>query len=130
MSDFEDESWVRVGVASALSKEFQGDQAAFFPTLVETLTSCFPGQTEVRTKGIFKKEPVKVETNFDDAGFGLELTHSGIIATKTNRSRGITLRTEPIPVDACLAELAERIELQAKSNHATRQALAKLLGIE
>src|SRR5690348_3664344 len=56
MSDsFENQAWVRMGVAGALEQEYLKDQQFFLELLAKTMLATLPDQCEQRTKGFLKK---------------------------------------------------------------------------
>jgi len=60
MSDaFEQQEWVKFGVAATLSKQYASDQRQFLELLVQMLERALPDETTVERKGgIFSKKTV------------------------------------------------------------------------
>lgn len=132
MSDsFEDQEWVKLGVASALAKQFESDQRHLLQLLAQSFERDFPGQTKTRTKGLFSaKHVVALEITLGDFAYTIEDSGSGsLFATKKKIVRGIALKTDPIPVPDCLAELAQALETKARTSAETHNALAEALGL-
>ncbi len=128
---FEDQEWVKLGVASALAKEYDADQRQLLQLLAGTFEKAFPGQTRCATKGLFgAKHVVSLEVTVDDFVYTIEdLGHGSLAATKKKLVRGIALKTDSIPMDLCLGELAQALEARAQTSAATHKALAESLGL-
>lgn len=132
MSDsFESQDWVRVGVASALAKEFAADQRRFLSLFAKVLQESLPQETKVVTKGLFTKTIIGVEVTLGENRYRIEDTGSGPLqAGKTRVVRGIALKTEPIAMDTCLTEISETMEERARQSAGDRLAMARLLGLD
>lgn len=129
--EFEDQEWVKIGVAAALAKQYEEDQRALLPLLADSFEKTFPGKTQRKTKGLFgAKRTVGMEVAVDDYVYSIEDGGTGsLLATRKKMVRGIALKTEEIPMDACLAELAQALEIRAQTSSATHKALAESLGL-
>jgi len=129
--DLEDEGWVKMGVAAALARQFESDQRPLLPLLADTFEKTFPGQTKTATKGFFGgKHIVSLEITLDDTAYKIEDPGNGsLVASKKKIVRGIALKTDPIPMAACLAELAKALEARAAQSIETHRALAESLGL-
>ncbi|HEY3782858.1 MAG TPA: hypothetical protein VGL56_17375 [Fimbriimonadaceae bacterium] len=131
MSDFEDQAWVKMGVAGALEQEYLKDQGFFLELLAKTLGTALPDETSLKTKGLLKKTCVGVQVSLGDARYSFEKPDRGpVIALKTKVVRGIALKTEEIPVAEALQELGEAMEQRAAKSGQAREAMAKMLGLE
>lgn len=132
MSDeFEQQEWVKFGVATTLSKQYAADQRDFLERLAQMLERALPDTTEVRRKGgLFSKKTVqKVTVALGENRYTLEDTGSGPLqASRTRVVRGIALKTEPVAVQDWLAELGAELDTQAQTNAAAREALSRLVG--
>lgn len=127
---FESEGWVRMGVAAALAKEYASDQARFLVLLVKSLEESFPQETRVLRKGFLTKTIVGAEIDLADLRYRIEdQGHGRLTATRAKIVRGINLKTEELPVSKWLQEIAEALELRAKTNQENRSALARMLGL-
>ncbi len=127
---FEDQEWVKFGVAAALHKEYVSDQREFLQRLAQTLEAALPDETEVERRGLIKKVLVSVTVTlgenryvFTDPGKG------AIVATRTHIVRGIALKNEPVPVEVALAEMSQAVEQRMSESSKARDALANLLGL-
>lgn len=129
--DFEDQGWVRLGVAAALGREAAADGKAFLPFLARLLQGAMPDETEVRTQGLFKKAVVGVSVDLGGTRYTVEDPGRGpLAASRVQVVRGIALKTEAIGIAECLAELEVALEARAKESTQARSALASMLGLE
>ena len=129
--DFEQQEWVKFGVATTLSKQYAADQRSFLESLATMLEAAMPSETEVvRKGGLFSKKTVsKVIVTLGE--YRLALIDEGrgpLQATRVRMVRGIALKTEIIAVENWVIELSETIDERAKTNRAAREALARLAG--
>ena len=129
-NDFENQEWVRMGVAGALEQEYLRDQQHFLELLSRTLQSALPEQIELLTRGFIKKTLCGIRIDFGDTRYVFEKPeHGPVYATKTKVVRGIALKTEELAVAEALAELGDALEQRASKSGAAREALAKALGL-
>ncbi len=132
MSDpFEQQEWVKFGVAATLSKQYGADQRMFLGLLAQMLEGALPDEAEIiRKGGLFAKKTVqRVTVSFGDFKYTLEDPGRGpLIATRIRVVRGIALKTEPIPVEEWIAELGAALDERARSSAAAREALARMIG--
>ncbi len=132
MSDeFEQQSWVKFGVASALAKQYVADQRGFLEMLSEMLGSALPDETEtVRRGGLFAKKTIqKVIVTLGENRYTLEdLGRGPLHASRTHIVRGIALKTEEIPVELWVEELGTCLDERANVSLIAREALARLVG--
>ncbi len=127
--DFEEQEWVKFGVAAALSQQYAADQRSFLETLVTLLESAMKDESEiVRRGGFFSKKTVqRILLTLGEDRYTLEDTGRGPLqATRARVVRGIALKTEPISVDEWVTALSAHIDERAKTNQAARDALARL----
>lgn len=131
MSDaFEEQAWVRLGVATALLKQYAADQRLFLEEIASLLERTLPGEAEVmRRGGLFSKKSVhKIEIFLSDNRYSLEDTGRGPLrSTVTHIVRGIALKTEEIPVEEWLDAIGEALEVRVQSNATARDALARFI---
>lgn len=128
---FESQDWVRVGVASALAKEFTADQKRFLALFAKVLQEAFPQETRVQTKGLFTKTVVAVEVTLGEDRYRIADAGSGPLeAGRVRVVRGIALKTEPISMETCLNEISEAMEERARKSANDRLAMARLLGLD
>ena len=132
MSDaFEQQEWVKFGVAATLSKQYAADQRMFLDLLAQMLEGALPGEVEIGRKGgLFAKKTVqRVTVTIGDYRYTLEDPGRGpLVATRIRIVRGIALKTETIPVEEWLAELGAALDERAGASAAAREALARMIG--
>ncbi len=132
MSDeFEQQEWLKFGVAATLSKQYAADQRAFLELLAAMLDSALPDEAEVvKRGGLFSKKTIaKVIVNFGDYRYTLEDPGRGPLqASRTRIVRGIALKTESIPVEDWLDELSANLDERVRTNATARAALERLIG--
>lgn len=125
------EEFSEVGVAGALAHAYAQDARAFLPLLAVVLNGSLPDETEVeRRGGLFQKEkPVrKVAVTLGDNVYTLEdLGRGPLAASRVKIVRGITLKTEPLPVEDWLADLSAEISVRAGRSEKAFFALKSLL---
>jgi hypothetical protein len=128
---FEDQAWVKMGVAAALAQQYESDQRPLLQLLANSFEKAFPGQVKTKTKGLFGgKHIVSLEIAVDEYVYTIDDPGSGsLVATRKKLVRGIALKTEYIPMQACLEELAQELEIRAKSSSETHKALSESLGL-
>jgi len=111
-----------LGVVSALAGNYTRDSKGFLDSLANTLISVLPDQVSVeRKKGLFlKSHPVvKLEVTFGDHLYTLEDPgHGRLSATHAKAVRGITIKTEELPVEQWISELGA--QLQALEQHSEK----------
>lgn len=129
--DLEGQGWARLGVAAALSREYANDSKAFLGFLANLLKSAMPDETEIRTRGLFKKTVEGVVLDLGERRYVIEDPGRGpLAASRVQVVRGIALKTESISVEECLAELEATLTIRAGENAKARAALGQMLGLE
>ena len=129
--DFEQQEWLKFGVAATLSKQYAADQRQFLELLATMLDGALPEEAEVvKRGGLFSKKTVaKVVVSFGDYRYTLEDPGRGpLLASRTRIVRGIALKTEPMPVETWLAELSANLDQRARTSASARDALSRLVG--
>ncbi len=127
---FEDQEWVKLGVASALQNELNRDQRDFLPLVAMTFEKALPAETTIKSKGIFKKTVVGMTVTLGDYRYELEDVGTGaLVAKRIKIVRGIALKTESIDVPTLLEELVLAVQMQLGSSQAARAALSSMLGL-
>ncbi len=128
---FEDQEWVKFGVAATLAKQYTADEKAFLELLAQMLERALPDETEIGRRGGFfaKKTVQKVTVLLGENRYILEDPGRGPLqAARTRIVRGIALKTEAIPVEAWVQELGAALDERARSSASAREALAKMVG--
>jgi len=125
------EEFSEVGVAGALAHAYAQDARTFLPLLAQVLISALPDETQIeRRGGLFQREkPVrKVTVTLGDSIYTLEdLGRGPLAAQRAKVVRGITLKTEAVPVEDWLADLATHVAARAQQNEKAFFALKNLL---
>lgn len=125
------EEFSEVGVAGALAHAYAQDARTFLPLLAQVLTSALPDETQVeRRGGLFQREkPIrKVTVVLGDSIYTLEdLGRGPLAAQRAKVVRGITLKTEAVPVEDWLADLSAHVATRAQQNEKAFFALKNLL---
>ncbi len=107
------------------------DLHAFVESLAVKLEEAIPGLVRVERARAGLRGPKLVRRITVDAGGNrLELVSEGGERVQTRRARvsgGITLKTEPVEIDAWLTELSGSLAREATHSERTRQALERLL---
>jgi len=66
MSDaFEQQEWVKFGVAATLSKQYAADQRMFLDLLAQMLEGALPGEVEIGRKGGLRQEDRAARHRYD-----------------------------------------------------------------
>jgi len=132
MSDeFEQQDWVKFGVAAELTKQYAADQKLFLDLFAKTMETALPEQTEVkRGGGLFAKKTIRrVSTTLGDNRYTLEDSGHGLLrASRTHIVRGIALKTEEMVMEVWIQELGAALDSQAQTSAAAREALGRLVG--
>jgi hypothetical protein len=129
--EFEQQDWVKFGVAAALSKQYGADQRTFLELLASMLEGALPGEAEIgRHGGLFSKKIVqRVTVTLGDNRYTLEDPGKGNLrATRTRVVRGIALKTEEMPMQEWVTELGAFLDERARTSQAAREALSRLVG--
>jgi hypothetical protein len=128
MDEFEQQEWVKFGVAAMLSRQYAADQRTFLERLAQMLENALPDETQVgRRGGLFGgKQVQRVVVSLGDNRYTLEhLGRGALRATRTHVVRGIALKTEEFPVEEWLAEVGVLLDERARASAAARAALAR-----
>jgi hypothetical protein len=128
MDEFEQQEWLKFGVAAMLSRQYAADQRAFLERLAPMLEGALPEETEIgRRGGLFSKKVVqRVTVTLGENRYALEDPGRGALkATRTHVVRGIALKTEEVPIQEWLAELGARLDERARASAAARAALSR-----
>ncbi|MDB5059309.1 MAG: hypothetical protein JWO59_2781 [Chloroflexi bacterium] len=117
-------------LASSLRADLT-DTKAFLGALAEKLCGALPTMCQVERKGsLFSKEkPVqRVSIDLGDYRYSIEYgRHGGLLSTRAKVVRGISLKTDELPVDAWIEELSRDLTAYAARNSQARVALERLL---
>jgi hypothetical protein len=105
------------------------------PALVEALATrleeAMPGAVDVerRRAGLFsgRRHVARITCRLADDTYTLVQDRGAVTTQREKTVRGIRLKTEPLPVDRWLVELAEGVRGSAQTGEATYRALHDLL---
>ncbi len=125
------EAFTPLSVTAALASSYGRDVRGFLPLLAIVLEGALPEETTVeRRGGVFARaKPVrKVSVTLSDMTYTLEdLGRGPLAAHRVKVVRGITLKTEPLPVDLWLADLGAAIAERAGQSERAFFALQRLV---
>ena len=135
--DSEPTDALEIAVAAAMAQQWAGDTREFLRLLADLLETALPVETTVTRAGLFggDKRPVRrVEATFSRDGgitgtrYAIDDSGRGVLApAKTQVVHGVALKTEPMAMEAWIAEVGAAIGGRAEQNKATRDALEQLL---
>lgn len=127
----EDEGWLKVGVAAALTRQYTEHQRDFVESLASMLARALPDQVQVkRRRSLFGKEQSVSELRVELGDLCYVLDASAPGAPKARRilsKRGIILRTEELSVPDWIAEVGDALEELAQHHEAAAAALRRFV---
>jgi hypothetical protein len=130
--EFEQQDWLKFGVAAALTKQYSQDQRTFLELLASMLETALPQEVEITRQGGWfakKKTVQRVAVTLGENRYTLEDPGRGNLrAARTRIVRGIALKTEEIPVQEWVTELGAVLDERARTSQAAREALSRLVG--
>lgn len=97
-----------------------------FDRLLVTFEETFPGHTTVRREGLVFKKVTGFDVTLDELTFRLTRENGHLVAKQIATVRGITLKTETLPLDAWLHSLAEKLSSMASGSAAARDAFTRI----
>ncbi|HEV7128463.1 MAG TPA: hypothetical protein VGN32_13615 [Ktedonobacterales bacterium] len=107
-----------------------GDTGAFLEALATKLGGALPHRVRVeRGGGLFSHQhPVRrLAANLGEWEYVVEAAQGGLAAARTHTVRGISLKSEPLGLDAWIEELAAELAALAQRSAQDRAALQRLL---
>jgi hypothetical protein len=117
-------------LASSLRADLS-DTKAFLAALAEKLGGALPQQCAVEWKGggLFSKEKHvhRVTVELGENRYAIEHAGHGVRASRARVVRGISLKTEELPVDQWIDDLSRDLAAHAARNAQARMALERLL---
>ncbi len=132
MSDaFEQQDWMKFGVAATLGRQYAQDERQFLARLATMLEGALPGEVEVtRRGGLFAKKTVQsVAVSPGENRYTLtDAGHGPLQATRTRVVRGIALKTETVSVAEWLQEVGAILDERVRASAQAREALERLVG--
>lgn len=128
----EDEEWLKLGVAAAMAKAYAADQRGFIEGLARTLGDAMPGQVRVtRGGGLFGlgRAVREISLQLRECRLSLKAApHGSVVAQRTLSKRGIDLRTDDVPVESWIQEVAEAVQEHARESGEAAAALRRFVG--
>ena len=125
------DSPLQVEMLAASLRADSPDLKAFLEALAAKLEGALPDQTQVtRHSSLFSREhPVKeIAVVLGDNQYRLARERKGpLITSRAKVVRGIVLKTEQIPLEQWIEELAEGLALEAARSAQSRAALERFL---
>jgi hypothetical protein len=122
---------LQVDLFAASLRADMTDLKAFMEALASKLEGALPTQTTVvRQSSLFSREhPVKeIAVTFGDYQYRLNRERQGpLIAQRAKVVRGIVIKTEQIPVEQWIDELAQLLAQEAARSMQARMALERFL---
>ncbi len=122
---------LQVDLLAASLRADMTDLKAFMEALAVKLEGALPAHTVVtRQSSLFSREhPVKeIAVTLGDTQYRLGRERQGpLLALRAKVVRGIVLKTEPIPVEQWVEELATLLAQEANRNAQARAALERFL---
>ncbi|MHB2016661.1 MAG: hypothetical protein ACYCW6_06905 [Candidatus Xenobia bacterium] len=128
-----DDAMGQIGMSAALAKSYAEDAHGFLGMLAGLLEGVMPEATEVERKPIAlfssKKKVVSLAVSLGDFCYSLHETHhqGKLQAKRAKIVHDVTLKTEEIPVETWLTEIAQKLSEKAKENENTFFALKGFL---
>jgi hypothetical protein len=129
--EFEDQPWMKIGVAGNLLQEYGADQVAFFRMLAQLFESALPAETEIKHRGMFGGKTIEsLRISLGGDVYSMTEKKGRVTAARTHVVRGIALKTEEIPVEEWLAEIETGLQNLAQKHEGAQRALREMLGLD
>src|SRR5271154_5848403 len=104
---FEDQEWVRTGVAAAMLRWLDSGTDDALQAVAKLLGSALPNRTKLEYKGLFSKKLFRVTVTLGEDVLSLEADSlGGLVPTRVHMSRGIALKREEWPLEAWVRALS------------------------
>jgi len=136
MSEGFEGAWEEIGVSAALAKSYASDQGSFLPMLAGLLDGSMPEALEIERKPIRflskDKRITLLRLHLGDDTYMLQQPDPDgrLIGWHVKTVRGITLKTEQIPLDRWLAEVGAIVTERAKQSETAALALKNFLEVK
>ncbi len=134
--NLEEQAWSQLGISAALAHSYASDQSGFLPMLASLLEASMPEAVEVERKPVrlfsSHKRITLVRVLLGDDSYMLQSPDPDgpLIGWRVKCVRGITLKTEQIPLEEWLDALGQRISERAARNERAAMALKNFLEIK
>ena len=126
MDDFDQALQVDVLACSLrMDKDASGD---LLEHLALKLSQALPDECEITRGGSAKKPVTDLSLKLEDTGYQFTREKRGAITARRQKIvRGVVLKSEEVPVEALIQELAQNLANLAEKNSRTREALQKFV---
>ncbi|MDE3128362.1 MAG: hypothetical protein KGL38_10180 [Gemmatimonadota bacterium] len=115
-------SWESAGVAGVLARRSREDLTDLLGELVSLLPDVMPGAQVHRS--LLRRQVTEVRIPLTDTAYVLRRGAGGRYeASRQHQVRGVVIRTEPMEIDAFLAELGPAIDAELQRTERGRRAL-------
>lgn len=115
-------SWESTSVAAILARRSRDDLTDLLGELVSVLPDVVPGARVQRS--LLRRQITEVRIPVADTAYVLRRgAAGGYEASRQHQVRGVVIRTEPMGIDAFLAELGPAIDAELQRTERGRQAL-------
>jgi hypothetical protein len=118
-------SWESTSVAAILARRSRDDLTDLLGELVTLLSGVVPGAQVQRS--LLRRQITEVRIPLADVGYLLRRSGGRYEASRQHQVRGVVIRTEPMEIDAFLAELGPAIDAELQRTERGRQALREWL---
>lgn len=115
-------SWANTSVAAVLARRSHEDLATLVGDVANLLSSVVPGAQVKRS--LVRRQVMSVALPLGDSVYVLQRRGDGAFeASRQHRVRGVVIRTDPIAIDAFLAELGAAVDAELQRSERGRDAL-------
>jgi hypothetical protein len=119
-------SWESTSVAAILARRSRDDLTDLLGELVSLLPGVVPGAQVHRS--LVRRQVTEVRLPLGNTAYVLRRGSGGRYeASRQHAVRGVVIRTEPVEIDAFLAELGPAIDAELQRTEHGRQALSTWL---
>ena len=118
-------SFESTSVAAILAQRCREDQASLLDELVAMLSEIVPGvQVE---RALLRRHITAVRLPLDGHVYALKRANDRFEASRAKEVRGVIIRTDPMEIDAFLAELGLALDAELRRTERGRDALRRWL---
>ena len=112
-------------LAAGLASDAQSLHAGF-EHLLQVFRSTLPDRTVVHESGLLFKKVHGFDVELEEFTFRMKREGGRVVAQCVTTVRGITLKTETLPLEEWVRALAEKLSAMAGSSAAARDAFARI----
>jgi hypothetical protein len=121
MSDDDTPSFESASVAAILAQRSREDQTELLEELVALLSDIVPGARIERA--LLRRHVTALRLPLGGFLYTLKRTNDGFEASRMQEVRGVVIRTDPMEIDAFLAELGAALDTELRRTERGRNAL-------